>query len=85
MLSKIFGRARRLRLEARASALPFADCRQLETLKSARANDCPWDEWTCYFAADYGHLEVLRWARANGAPLDEDTRRLTASKGYVET
>jgi hypothetical protein len=45
----------------------------------------PWDEWTCYNAAEYGHIEVLRWARENGTPWTENTRRIAASKGYVET
>jgi hypothetical protein len=54
-------------------------------LKWARENRCPWDEWTCWNAADSGHLEVLKWARENGAPWDEETRELAASKGYVET
>ena len=54
-------------------------------LKWARANDCPWDEWTCANAAEGGQLEVLKWARANDCPWDEHTRELAAAKGYVET
>ena len=41
-------------------------------LQWARANDCPWDKWTCAWAAQGGHLEVLQWARANDCP-NEDT------------
>ena len=54
-------------------------------LKWARENDCPWNEFTCMYAAEYGHLEVLKWACENGAPLYENTRRLAAAKGYVES
>ena len=44
----------------------------LEVLQWARANGCPWDEWTCHNAAAGGHLEVLRWAHANECPCDVD-------------
>jgi hypothetical protein len=59
-------------------------------LKWARANDCPWDEKTCAYAAKgdqaVRHLKILRWARENGAPWDEDTRRIAAARmGYVES
>jgi len=40
----------------------------LGQLQSARAEGCPWDEWTCSAAAGGGHLEVLQWARAEGCP-----------------
>ena len=53
-------------------------------LQWARENDCPWDEETCYAAAESGHLELLRWARENGAPWTETTRQTAAEKGYVE-
>jgi hypothetical protein len=42
----------------------------LKTLQWARANGCPWDEWTCAHAAIGGHLEMLQWARATGCPWD---------------
>ena len=38
----------------------------LEGLKQARGNGCPWNEDTCALAAHNGHLEVLQWARQNG-------------------
>jgi len=47
--------------------------------------NCPWDEYTCSYAAKGGHLEVLKWARESGCPWTGDTRRLAASKGYVES
>ena len=40
----------------------------LEMLKWARANDCPWDVVTRQFAGDGEHWDVLEWARANGCP-----------------
>ena len=42
-------------------------------LQWARENGCPWDESTCYQAAQWGHLEVLQWAHQNGCPWDEKT------------
>jgi hypothetical protein len=42
----------------------------LEVLQWLRANECPWDEGTCRWAAKCGKLEVLQWARANGCPWD---------------
>ena len=38
----------------------------LSGLQWARANGCPWDEYTCCDAAEGGHLHILQWARANG-------------------
>ena len=46
---------------------------QLEELKWARANFCPWDEETCCHAALGGHLDVLKWAIENGCPWDAGT------------
>jgi hypothetical protein len=40
-------------------------------LQWARANGCPWNEDTCYWAVEHGHLEVLHWALANGCPHRE--------------
>ena len=37
-------------------------------LQWARANGCPWNKWTCMYAAQGGYLEVLQWLRANGCP-----------------
>ena len=52
-------------------------------LQWARANGCPWDEWTCTYAANGGHLEVLQWLRANRCPWDRNTRD-TASGHILE-
>jgi len=41
-------------------------------LQWARERDCPWDDWTCKYAAEEGHLEVLRWAIDHGCPGGED-------------
>ena len=41
---------------------------KLEVLQWARANGCPWDEYTSHVAAQGGHLEVLHWLHANGCP-----------------
>ena len=29
-------------------------------------NGCPWDEWTCEYAAKNGHLECMAYAHENG-------------------
>ena len=48
----------------------------LEILKWARANGCPWDEWTCIAGQlKMTDLEILKWARANGAPWNEESIR----------
>ena len=56
----------------------------LEVLKWARSNGCPWDVITCSFAAKNGHLEVLKWARSNDCPWDEYTCRNAARNGHLE-
>ena len=53
-------------------------------LKWARANDCPWDEYTCAYAAKGCHLEVLKWARANGCPWNKWTCANAAEAGHLE-
>ena len=58
---------------------------QLEELKMLRADGCPWNEDTCFWAATRGHLGVLQWARANGCPWCELTHAKTADLGYVES
>ena len=35
-------------------------------LKYVHESGCPWDEYTCTAAADYGHLECLQYAHDNG-------------------
>ena len=46
----------------------MADGGHLEMLQWARANGCPWNEYTCSYAAEEGHDVILEWAIANGAP-----------------
>ena len=50
-----------------------------------RAENLPWGEWTCAYAAKGGHLEMLKWAREKGCPWSRKTRKCAASKGYVES
>ena len=57
----------------------------LAVLEWARANGCPWDVFTCAFAAEGGHLAVLQWARTNGCPCDVDFCILLAENhGWME-
>jgi len=55
----------------------------LEGLKAARQNGCPWDERTCASAAQGGHLPVLQWARQNGCPWDAETCSYAAFRGHL--
>ncbi len=41
-----------------------ADGGHLEVLQWARSQECPWNEWTCQYAARGGHLEVLQWGQS---------------------
>jgi hypothetical protein len=54
----------------------------LDVLKWARANGCPWDEWTCAYATRYFH--ILKWARENGCPWDADTCSWAAGNGHLD-
>ena len=54
----------------------------LNLLKWLRQNDCPWNKWTCVFAAFGGHLDCLKWARENGCPWDEDTCARSDLEGH---
>ena len=57
----------------------------IEVLKWLRAEGCPWDQWTCFFAVHQGHVEILRWARKNGCPWDAEDRYWAAEKlGYTD-
>jgi hypothetical protein len=50
----------------------------IDLLKWARMNGCPWNNQTRVLAAKNGHEDVLQWAIANGC-LAENVRR----KSYV--
>ena len=54
----------------------------LEGLKVARQNGCPWNERTCAGAAQGGHLPVLQWARQNGCPWDEESIKSHLHKSF---
>jgi hypothetical protein len=61
---------------------------QLAVLRWLRdpARACPWDKWTCTWAAEGGHLALLQWARLEAnppCPWDEDTCREAAEKGHL--
>ena len=48
-------------------------CGSVERLAWAKANGCPWNEWTCALAARGGHVEVLKWAREHDCPWNAST------------
>ncbi len=62
----------------------------LEALKWARANGCPWDASTCRKAAagrshfQGQHFEVLKWAHANGCEWDVMCCAFAALLGDLE-
>ncbi len=37
----------------------------LDLLQVLREKGCPWNEYTCYYAARNGHLECLKYAHEN--------------------
>ena len=49
-----------------------------------RAEECPWDMWTCAYAADGGHLEVLKWLRDKGCPSKKAVCNAAAGGGPLE-
>jgi len=52
-------------------------------LKYAHENGCPWDEYTCSFAAMHGHLECLKYAHEHGCPWNEETCACAAYTGHL--
>ncbi len=56
----------------------------LEALKEARKEGCPWDEETFAFAARSGRLEILQWLRSNGCPWSERTCAYAAQNGHLD-
>ena len=55
----------------------------LECLKYAHENGCPW-EYTYHTAAENGHLDCLKYAHENGCTWDEDTCSSAASNGHLD-
>ena len=56
----------------------------VELLQFLRGKECPWDSWTCHYAALNGHLECLQYAHENGCPWDETTCKYAALNGHLE-
>jgi len=56
----------------------------LSLLQWARANSCPWNEYTYASAALRGQLSVLQWARSNGCDWDSLTCFAAARGGHLE-
>jgi hypothetical protein len=44
---------------------------KIEMLKWLHGAGCPWDEYTCYFAAEEGNLEMLKWLHSPGCPWNQ--------------
>ena len=61
-----------------------ARCGQMESLKFAHENGCPWHVRVCRYAAGAGHLECLKFARENGCPWDATTCATAAFWGRME-
>ena len=56
----------------------------VELVKFLRGKGCPWDEMTCWRAAEYGHLECLKYAHENGCPWNEKSCCWAAKNGHLE-
>jgi hypothetical protein len=56
----------------------------LETLQWARENGCPWNEWTCSFAAEGGHLEVAEVGARERLPVGRGDVRVRGVGGHLE-
>lgn len=56
----------------------------LSLMQWARANGCPWNIYTCAWAARFGNLEALQWLRANGCPWNKYTCNWAARYGHLE-
>jgi hypothetical protein len=56
----------------------------LECLKYAHENGCPWNEKTCRCAAMNGYLDCLKYAFENGCPWNKDTCSCAAMNGHLE-
>ena len=56
----------------------------LSLMKWARENGCPWNKWTCAYAAQNGHLDVLKWARENGCTWNKWTCAHAAQNGHLD-
>jgi len=59
-------------------------CGSVERLAWAKANGCPWDETTSYYAARNGRVEVLEWAREHHCPWDKWTCTFAAKGGHLD-
>ena len=59
-------------------------CGNLEILRYAHENGCPWDAQTCSHAADGGHLQVLQYAHDYGCPWGAETCKRAAAKGHLQ-
>ena len=51
----------------------------LPALQYLHENGCPWDKWTCYYAAYNKHWDCLQYAVDNKCPEWENTPRNTRS------
>ena len=56
----------------------------LHALMHFHETGCPWDKWTCSYAAINGHLECLIYAHEQGCPWDEWTCARAARTGHLD-
>ena len=52
-------------------------------LQWARGQGCPWNAYTCMYAARGGHLSTLQWAHVQGCPWDANTCSFAAREGHL--
>ena len=59
--------------------------KNLQILKYAHENGCPWDEGTVYYAAKIGNLDSLKYAIENNCDWDQEyTIKYASSNGHLE-
>lgn len=46
--------------------------------------NCPWDRWTCAYAAKYGHKHILKYLYEHGCPWDTLTYACAAGGGHMD-
>ena len=55
----------------------------LECIKYLFMHSCPWDDFTCVYAAEGGHLDCLRYLHEQGCPWDSNTCTYAALNGHM--
>ena len=74
----------RLMNEENQEYLDAAKNGNLNCLKYAHENGCPWNKDTCHYASQNGHLNCLKYAHENSCSWNEKTCRRAAYNGHLD-